>query len=72
MKTGEITIVTGWGKVTNNATVNRQNYMKYSAGSRTLQKVDLPIVDIEKCLVQYPSMNNETQLCAGGEKGKSN
>ena len=58
--------------MTNNATINRKNYIKYNAASRTLQKVELPIVDIAECLVKYPTMNGETQMCAGGEIGRSN
>ena len=71
LKGGDTATVTGWGRVTNNVTISKENYKQYRVASRTLQKIELPIVDIDECLVAYPTMNKETQMCAGGEKGMS-
>ena len=71
LKTGDTTMATGWGRVTNNKTISKKNYRQYKVASRILQKVELPIVDIAKCLRTYPTMNDEIQYCAGGEEGRS-
>ena len=71
LKTGDTTMVTGWGRVNNNNTMHILNYRRYKVASPILQKVELPLVDIAKCLNAYPTMNEETQMCAGGEEGRS-
>ena len=71
VETGDTTTVTGWGRVTNNNTISKKSYRQYKVASRILQKVELPIVDIAECLKTYPTMNEETQMCAGGEEGRS-
>jgi len=68
--TGDKTTVTGWGRMTNNATVSSENYKQFNAASRTLQKVELPIVEMDVCSEFYESFDYTFQMCAGSEKGK--
>ena len=48
-----------------------QSYQLYSIPSRTLQHLQLPLVDIEVCAKNpnYPGLNTSLLLCAG-KKGK--
>ncbi|XP_062374524.1 serine protease 27-like [Sardina pilchardus] len=51
--------VTGWGKVAEN---------KPLGGKRTLQQLQLPLVDDRTCREKYPGTNDD-QLCAGYMQG---
>ena len=46
-----------------------QNFKEYSASTRTLQKVELPIVSAENCQKTYPILFDEIQICSGAESG---
>ncbi|KAG5276903.1 hypothetical protein AALO_G00111090 [Alosa alosa] len=52
--------VTGWGKVAEN---------KPLGGRKTLQQVNLPLLDKDTCKKAYPSTNDEQHLCAGYMQG---
>ena len=62
--------VSGWGRVTNNNQESRENYLKYTVATRTLQKAELPmsipgtVVD-DNCKAK----NRTMQFCAGGQRG---
>ena len=62
--------VTGWGRISNNERFNLRNFQLFGAGSRTLQKVEIPVVSPEVCDDKYGLFNKDTQLCAGGVPGK--
>jgi len=62
--------VTGWGRVTNDRNFNRENYLEFGTGIRTLQKVEIPIVNPDICASQQDQFKATTQLCAGGKDGK--
>ena len=62
--------VTGWGKISNNDRFNLRNYELFGAGSRTLQKVEVPVVNPEVCQETYTVYNKDILLCAGGVPGK--
>ena len=62
--------VTGWGRVTNNNYKSKKAYLELSVATRTLRKVELPLV-IPGTEVHNNcrTSNDTTQFCAGGVKG---
>ena len=63
-------MVTGWGRVTNDARESKKAYEEYTVATRTLHRVELPMtkpgtrVD-RRCTVS----DREIQFCAGGLQG---
>ena len=63
--------ITGWGKITNNNRESLKAYLDYSVATRTLRKVEIPIIQPgtpagRKCKTN----DTNIQFCAGGIKGK--
>ena len=74
LEKGTQLVVTGWGKFTNNESINEANVNEFDAPSRTLQKLVIPLVENDQCL-NIPALKNfnpEIQLCSGAEKGEDN
>ena len=62
--------VTGWGRVTNNNYKSKKAYLELSVATRTLRKVELPLVIPGSEVHNYCRTSNDTtQFCAGGVKG---
>ena len=69
---GDKALVTGWGRVDNNIRRHYRFQIKNRAGSRTLLKVNLPIISEEDCKnagSSFKTIDGKTQMCAGAEKG---
>ena len=67
--------MTGWGRITNNQWINRDNLIKNRAGSRVQRKVEVPIVDMQKCISAsdyFSNLDPKIQMCAGGKAGNLN
>ena len=74
LELGDKFTVTGWGKVTNNVQSNFKRYKLFKASARQLRKARIPGVtktDCENEDLYKGYIDTKTQLCAGGEKGKS-
>ena len=65
---GDPTLVTGWGRITNNFIKANRNLRQYSVAERVLQKVLLPIAN-SKCTGKK-ELDYNVQFCAGGDKGE--
>ena len=62
--------VTGWGRVTNNNYKSKKAYLELSVATKTLRKVELPLVIPASEVYNYCRTSNDTtQFCAGGVKG---
>ena len=71
LEKGAQLVVTGWGKVTNNVSINEKNVEEFEAAARTLQKLTIPLIESNQC-PNFPLIKNfnpDIQLCAGAEKG---
>ena len=71
MNPGDTLQVTGWGRITNKHYEVIPNLLKFNANTRTLRKLEKPMVSKEECesIKEYEHFNSTLQLCAGGEKG---
>ena len=47
-----------------------QNYKEFNAASRTLQKLEVPLVDSSVCEENYPSVDGKIQMCSVSSIGK--
>ena len=62
--------VTGWGRVTNNNYQSKKAYLELSVATRTLRKVELPLVIRGSEVHNNCRASNDTiQFCAGGVQG---
>ena len=62
--------VTGWGRVTNNNYKSKKAYLELSVATRTLRKVELPLVIRGSEVYNNCRISNDTiQFCAGGVQG---
>ena len=52
---GDKTLVSGWGRITNNPFKSREDFLQYSVSSKFLNKVELDIEEDTKCeeVAQY-------------------
>ena len=70
LKDGHKSTVAGWGRITNNSTINDADLLKYKVSVQELQFLELPIAN-EKCGPRnLLKINPAIQICAGGETGK--
>ena len=65
---GDPTLVTGWGRITNNFIKANRALSQYNVAERVLQKVQLPIAN-SKCNGKK-KFDINIQFCAGGNKGE--
>jgi len=73
LEDGEDTLITGWGRVTNNLKDAKKDLRKFKVPTRTLLKVNLPVANTnENCkfYVDYNEVNLDRQICVGGVEGK--
>ena len=65
---GDPTLVTGWGRITNNFIKANRDLRQYNVAERVLQKLELPIAN-SKCTGKK-ELDYNIQFCAGGDKGE--
>jgi hypothetical protein len=69
-----MTLITGWGRITNDLETFTEDFTNNKAGSQPLRQVKVPIKSTEFCEnVPEFGFNNlkfEKRFCAGGNKGK--
>ena len=63
--------IAGWGKTTDNIFAVRKNFDKHSVATRTLRKIQIPIITSEsQGYKNCKSLKAKFKFCAGGMKGK--
>ena len=63
--------IAGWGKTTDNIFAVRKNFDKHSVATRTLRKIQIPIITLEsQGYKACKSLITKSKFCAGGIKGK--
>ena len=60
-------VVAGWGKTTNRQ-LSYSNFSKIGVSSDRLQKLQVPLVDLEECRKSFSYVDEDT-ICAGGVSG---
>ena len=74
LEDGATTLITGWGRRTNDRDVANAEYKQFSVSTPVLLQVKVPVAN-NKCSQNESyydfDFNEEKQLCAGGVKGNN-
>ena len=71
LKEGTRLTIAGWGKTTDNIFAVRKNFDKHSVATRTLRKIQIPIITSESIgYKNCKSLKTKFKFCAGGMMGK--
>lgn len=70
MKDGQISVVAGWGRTTNNYTVADDDFERNKVSVETLKFLKVPIANGKCGPGDHFTIDPTIQLCAGGESGK--
>ena len=69
LEDGANTIITGWGRRTNDRDVAAAEFQQFSVSTPVLLQVRLPVAN-QKCTANdFFTIDEEKQMCAGGVKG---
>ena len=63
------TLITGWGRRSNDLDVAKAEFDQFRVSTPILQKVRLPVANNKCSKTDFFTINNETQVCAGGVTG---
>ena len=65
------TLITGWGRRSNDLDVAKAEFDQFRVSTPILQKVRLPVANNKCSKTDFFTINNETQVCAGGVTGNN-
>jgi len=68
---GQVALVAGWGRTSNNRSEAKENYDQFSGSTDNLKKLEVPIVSTEECNEAFKgAIKPWSHICAGAEEGK--